>query len=121
MFQDLTSVTLAKSLDAASMRHSVIANNIANITTPGFKRSDVSFSEQLKQALDSPNTVQEVGNVAPEVKLDETSPANEDGNNVSIDKEMADLGKNTLEYEALVRLLNLKFSMLQTAVTEGRR
>jgi flagellar basal-body rod protein FlgB len=57
----------------------------------------------------------------PEVRVDNVTPARADGNNVSIDKEMSGMVKNTIEYEALIQLMNLKGSMLRTAITEGRR
>ncbi|MDO8585657.1 MAG: flagellar basal body rod protein FlgB [Armatimonadota bacterium] len=123
LFADSTSETLAKGLDAVGIRHRVIADNIANVETPGFTRSDVVFEERLREALRSrgEDASERVQNVTPEVRADRTSPARADGNNVSIDKEMAAMVKNTLEYEALTQLINLKGSMLRAAITEGRR
>jgi flagellar basal-body rod protein FlgB len=40
-----------RSLDAAAVSHKVISNNLANVDTPGFKRSDVQFSDKLKRAM----------------------------------------------------------------------
>mgnify|MGYP000530431163 CR=1 FL=1 len=51
IFVDQTVNFLQKALDAASLRQNVLANNIANVNTPGFKRSYVSFEESLQQAL----------------------------------------------------------------------
>ncbi len=42
-----------RSLDSASLSHKVIADNIANVDTPGFKRSEVMFGEKLKQAFEA--------------------------------------------------------------------
>lgn len=121
-FSDVTTMALTKSLDGVAMRHRVIANNIANAETPGFTRSDVSFEEQLKQALASGiDDEASVERISPETVPDSTSQTRPDGNNVSIDKEMADLTKNSLSYETLTQLTNLKFSMLKQAITEGRR
>ena len=44
-------VLLEQVITAASMRHKVIANNIANVNTPGFKRSEVRFEEILHDAI----------------------------------------------------------------------
>ena len=121
---DLTTVTLTKSLDVAGLRHRVIANNIANVETPGFIRSDVSFEGKLRQALESANeesAQRYVQDIRPEVQEDVTSPIGPNGSNVSIDKEMADLTENTLQYEALTRLLNMKLAMLTMVITEGKR
>lgn len=123
-FSDLTSVTLAKSLDAAGLRHRVIANNIANVETPGFSRSEVSFESRLREALTSgqPSDAQSrVESIEASSHPDSMSPAGPNGNNVSIDKEMTDLTKNTLEYEAIIRLMGIKGAMVMTAITEGKR
>ena len=42
---------LDKAADAAAMRNELIANNIANQDTPGYKRQDVDFEDQLKKAM----------------------------------------------------------------------
>jgi len=44
-------VVLNKAMDAASLRNEVIANNIANVDTPGFKRSEVLFQDKIKDLL----------------------------------------------------------------------
>lgn len=51
MFGSLTRQMVYKSLDAGAMRNRVIANNIANVETPGFKRREVSFEEELKRVM----------------------------------------------------------------------
>ena len=124
LLSDVTSAALAKSLDAAGLRHRVIADNIANVETPGFTRSDVQFDEQLRQALsagDPENAMRRVKSIEPQVELDTLSPTNPNGSNVNIDREMAELTKNDLQYETLVQLLNLKGSMIRAAITEGKR
>ena len=121
---DVTSAALAKSLDAVGVRHRVLADNIANVETPGFRRSDVSFEEQLRAALgegDSQTAMRRVKATEPQVQLDEASPVGPNGNNVSIDKEMAELTKNDLRYQVLVQLLSLKGSMIKSAINEGKR
>lgn len=123
-FTDLTTAVIAKSLDVAGLRHRVIADNIANAETPGFTRSEVSFCDKLKRALtaaDADTAIRRVEDVQPEVQADLSSPVRPDGNNVSIDKEMAELTKNSLEYETLVQLFNLKSGMVKAAITEGKR
>src|SRR5690606_5240901 len=44
-----------KSLDACALRGRAISNNLANLTTPGYQRIEVSFEERLKAALDLKN------------------------------------------------------------------
>ena len=124
LFTDTASVVLEKCLDTAAMRHKVIANNIANVETPGFKRSEVFFEESLRQVLESVeggSLKRRIRELEPTANVDLTSSCRPNGNNVSIDREMADLAKNSLRYEAAVQILNLKNSMIRTVLTEGRR
>ncbi|MDI6826908.1 MAG: flagellar basal body rod protein FlgB [Armatimonadota bacterium] len=123
-FSDLTTMVLAKCLDACSLRQRVIANNIANVETPGFTRSEVAFESHLKEALEAgseESAVSRIEDVHPEIIQDSLSPARPNGNNVSIEKEMADMTKNSIQYEALVQLMNLKAAMIRIAMNEGRR
>jgi flagellar basal-body rod protein FlgB len=123
LFADQTTTILTKSLDASGLRHRVIADNIANVETPGFTRSEVSFEEKLRQATLSggDSASERLESITPEITPDRQSPARADGNNVSIEKEIAGMAKNSLEYESLVQLMNMKTSMLRTAITEGKR
>ena len=46
-----TQKLLNQALNASQLRNDVIANNIANVDTPGFKRSEVIFEDNIRQAL----------------------------------------------------------------------
>ena len=123
LMTDITTAVIGKSLDACGMRHRIIADNIANVETPGFTRSDVAFESRLKQALETAtgdDAFEQVDALQPEVEPDALSPARPDGNNVLIDKEMTDLTKNTLRYEALVQLMNLKGAQVRSAINGGK-
>lgn len=124
LMADLTSAVIGKSLDACGVRHRIIADNIANVETPGFTRSEVTFESSLKQALETTtgdDAMEKVNELEPNVEADTLSPMRPDGNNVSIDKEMTDLTKNTLRYEALIQLMTLKGAQVRSAINEGRR
>ena len=129
-----------RSLDAAALSHTVIANNIANVDTPGFKRSDVVFTESLRKAFQSrENTPQhlaatvtdprhlefdaapDIESIQPEVVTDVTSSQRNDGNNVDIDREVALLSQNTVWYQTLAQITQMEFSDLRSAIFEGRR
>jgi flagellar basal-body rod protein FlgB len=124
-------------LDAKWLRNQVLANNIANADTPGFKRSDVYFEEYLRQAikdktdgrnLDLKTTdprhiakINSLDNLEPEViRQDETTFRN-DQNNVDIEKEMVELTKNALSYNLLADQIQRKLKLMQTAINEGRK
>jgi flagellar basal-body rod protein FlgB len=126
LLADATTAALAKTLDGAATRHRAIAENIANVDTPGFQRADVSFETELQAALNDaqahPRTaLQRIRGVQPRLLRDTTSPARADGNNVDVDREMARVAQNALEFEAAARALAAKLRMLRTAVSEGRR
>lgn len=111
---------LERGLDASSLRNTVLANNLANVDTPGFKRSDVSFEGLLEQET------QKAGKLStqpwkPQVVVDTNTSTRQDGNNVDVDAEMTNLAENSIYYEALIQQLTSQFSMLRTAITEGRR
>lgn len=123
---------LEKSLQASSLRHKVISNNIANANTPGFKRSDVPFDEILQrnmkqEKLPIARTHEQhfavTGNkqFEPSILTDGNTSLRSDGNNVDIDVEMANLAKNNIYYDAIAQQISRYFSNLKSAINEGRR
>ena len=123
-FTDIASTVLSKTLDAAGERQKAIANNIANVETPGYKRSYVSFESELKTVLarSSAHGIRSgLRDLSPAVRLDSQSPAKPDGNNVNIDAEIAGLAKAALKHKAAAVLLESKISMLRAAISEGKR
>jgi flagellar basal-body rod protein FlgB len=137
MFDKLTSnLTLReKSLDATWIRNEVIANNIANVDTPNFKKSTVNFEEYLDDALDSSgfkgNTTSKrhirIGKKsADDVSVKITKDYSElstrlDGNNVDIETEMASMAKNVIRYNTLIQSVNNSYQRLKSAIREGGR
>jgi len=105
------------------VRNRVIASNIANADTPGYRRAYVRFEESLKQMLaeGGPRDVGDARRLTPSVEEDTTPSARLDGNNVNLDAEMADLARNSIEYNALVELYRLKGQMISTVINGGTR
>ncbi|WP_042275362.1 flagellar basal body rod protein FlgB [[Clostridium] dakarense] len=97
------------SLDATDLRGKVIANNIANANTPGYKRKYVSFEESLKGKMEDKAKI--------EVKKDDTSIVREDGNNVDLENEKVNQAATTLQYNALVSLTNTKIAMMKSVIS----
>lgn len=117
-------VALKKQLHAATVTQQVIANNVANVNTPGFKKSSVRFTEELKKALDSkvmplatthprhiPATIT-LTRVEPMVVKEEDTTMGYNRNNVDIEQEMVNLSVNTLSYQAATRALGDRLSLL---------
>ena len=94
-------------LDATELRSRTIANNIANINTPNYKRRYVTFEDSLKN---------EINNAKIEVKVDKDSIVREDGNNVDLENEKVNQAAASLQYNALVSLTNTKLAMTKSII-----
>ena len=124
--------TLQKGLNASWLRNEVISNNIANVDTPGFKSSRVNFEDLMAEAAGAENggiplavtndrhipgpAADSVANVEAQVVTDNTTEVRLDGNNVSVENEMVDLAKNSINYYATVNKINSEFKKLNTAI-----
>ncbi|MDO8141516.1 MAG: flagellar basal body rod protein FlgB [Candidatus Brocadiales bacterium] len=119
---DKSATLLEKMLDVSSVKHKVIANNIANVNTPGYKKMDVSFADQLEKALNeaSPNKFDALQPKIVISKEDTSGTVRNDGNNVDMDKEVSALVKNTLSYSIYTQLLAKKYEVVKSAI-EGSR
>lgn len=112
----LTTEALRRSLQAAALRQQVLANNIANANTPGFKRSRVEFETKLAEALRNGQPLEQV---QPEIIQETNTIGRPDGNNVDIELEMSELAENQIYYSALTRSLNDHFARLKQVI-DGR-
>jgi flagellar basal-body rod protein FlgB len=129
-------MVLQKSLDALAIQHEVIANNMANIDTPNFKRAEVSFQEQLKNVLNQ-NQPSALWRTNPKhfpipqnISLNDFEPTittitdtigRNDGNNVDLEMESAKLAQNNLLYNSLADLTGRYIANLKHAITEGKQ
>lgn len=109
---------LEMGLAASSLRQRVLAHNIANVGTPGFKRSRVEFERQLAEAVQERR---EVTALEPVVVRETNSTGRPDGNNVDIELEMTQLAENQVLYSALTRQLSDHFARLRSVINDGRR
>lgn len=125
--------SLETALQAANLRQGVLANNIANVDTPYFKRSGVSFENLLKNEMSSSTPALSGQRTderhlpiglssrlpAPAVQTDQSTAMNNNLNNVDIDSEMTQLAENQLRYNSYIEQINYQIKMKRTAV-EGR-
>jgi flagellar basal-body rod protein FlgB len=101
-------------MDAAVARQRVIARNLANAETPGFRARDVRFSKDLGQAL-SQGGLPAVSEIGIET-VEKDGPVKSDGNSVDMDRELSDLSGNALAYQALVTLVAMKTNQMRSAI-----
>jgi len=113
---------MKKGLDTAALRQRITSNNIANVNTVGFKRSAVSFEDNLKEALKEEGAGRSsLGEVEPKVIRDNSTVMRSDQNNVDIDIEMLNLSSNQIKYNALTQLTSDRYSNMRYIINEGRR
>jgi flagellar basal-body rod protein FlgB len=117
---------LKKALDVYASRHRVVADNIANVETTGYRARELRFEEYLNDAglrLQGARTHanhldlgrRDLGRTEGEVH--ETDAVFDNGiNNVDIDAEMTDLATNDLSYRLATRLLSMKYQNLRSAI-----
>lgn len=114
---------LNKAAQASWKRNEVIANNIANVDTPGYKRKDVQFESYLQQALlgdgslDSRVADANLKSLNPTVYTDSAALSYRlDGNNVDIDTESSNLAENQIRYNALLESMTQEFNRIKVVL-----
>ena len=128
----LTSELLQKALDGTWQRQRVIANNIANHETPGYKAGKVTFEKSLDQEIKRLQNgfcstegitqgLKDIANTKINVRSDYSTSERADGNNVNLDSENIDMAKTQIQYQYLTRSMTDMFSRLRYAISEGKR
>ncbi len=117
---------LQKGLDASWLKNEVITNNIANVDTPNFKSSKVSFEEAFEAALTTGDLTAKktrAGHIdfssqGMQAAVHTSAGTSEglDGNNVDIDYENTELAKNSILYNTLVEQVSSEFRKLSAAI-----
>ena len=108
---DLTVQAVRSSLRNLAVRQRVIADNIANVETPGFLAGRVDFETALRDAVGTEEAGQV--NAAGSRSLGATGV---NGNNVNLDDETLSLVETNLRYQLMVEAVNNKFRLLRTAL-----
>jgi len=106
-------------IKAESLRQKAIANNVANLETPGYRRIDVKFEEVLAKSLDSSGTVN-LSEIEPEVYQPKKTPLKPNGNDVSLESEVGAMIKNSLRHTTFIRLLSKRYKQMEMAINVGR-
>ena len=116
---------LGKAADAAWQRNEILAHNMSNVNTPGYKRQDIDFESQLRQALGNSRyetvdaKVAHLSGTELEARV-YTDSANFsyrlDGNNVDIDTEGVTLAANQIKYNGLIDSIKQEFANLKMVI-----
>lgn len=122
--ESVTTSMLKLALDAASLNHQAIANNIANINTVGYAPVRVNFEEQLENLR---QTLAQGGRVKADMLngiqpvIERGQPFGDEDRTATLDMETAKLAENTVHYEALLKVMGMRMSMVGSAINEGKR
>ncbi len=113
---------LNKAASASWTKNEIISNNIANVDTPDFKRSDLDFESLLQSAMSASNS-KNLDKKVSSINLNSLNPTvytdyeelsyRYDGNNVDIDTENAYLADNQIKYYAYINSINQEFNRLK--------
>jgi flagellar basal-body rod protein FlgB len=121
----ITSTQLGLALDAATLRQQVIATNIANVNTEAYAPMRLSFASQMEQLEVVSKNMQGRGGSTnaflPPLRLETLTDANGMPAKVELDGEVAAMAHNSIQYQALVRGLMRHYSILNTAVNDGKK
>ena len=120
---------LEKFVDYCSLKNKTISRNIANIGTQNYKREDVKFDDLLKDSMkselitDNPKHIKidttNIGLSDSSIVNDKITEGTGEVNNVNLEKEMAELAKNTLNYKFATKRLGEYFKEMQSAIKGG--
>jgi flagellar basal-body rod protein FlgB len=97
-------------MDLISMRQKLVASNIANADTPGYKTQDIDFQSSLQSVMD--------GGTAHQIEVKGLTVKN-DGNNVDLDREARLLSENDLRFNIATNLMKGSFATVKEAIKEN--
>lgn len=143
LFRSSTIPVLEQVVNFTEARHGVLAGNIANLDTPGYKTRDLSpalFQQRLKEAIetrhqpDSPTYAGDAANVSPDyntsrpddrqmaafqkVQDSMKSILRHDGDDVSMEQQVNEMMKNQQQHNLAVNIMSAQFRLLKAAITE---
>ncbi|MDE7209882.1 MAG: flagellar basal body rod protein FlgB, partial [Lachnospiraceae bacterium] len=118
---------LNKAADACWVRNTVLNNNLSNVSTPDFKRSDITFEEYLKEELSDGNVWMDkavanvnLDNLKTTTYVDQKELSYRlDGNNVDVDVEEANLAQNSIRYYTLLDSITQEFSRIRMVLNRN--
>ncbi|HPQ67817.1 MAG TPA: flagellar basal body rod protein FlgB [bacterium] len=133
LFGDPAIASLQRSLDVQTLRSELVAANLANVDTPGYKARDVDFTKvlateekrlggSLSMETSDPRHLSagDGGSIPIEVQEDDESNMRVDGNTVDQDKELQKLAEIQLLYEASITAITRKFTLISDVINNAK-
>jgi flagellar basal-body rod protein FlgB len=97
-------------MDLLSARQKLVASNVANADTPGYRTQDIDFQSEFLNATGGSPHAMEVSDL----------PVKNDGNNVSLDREARLLAENALRFQVASQLMKSQLRAVRSAIQEGK-
>jgi flagellar basal-body rod protein FlgB len=97
-------------MDLLSARQKLVASNIANADTPGYRTQDIDFQSEFRNAAGGTPHTTEVNDL----------PVRNDGNNVNLDRESRLLAENALRFQVASQLMKGQIRAVRSAIQEGK-
>jgi len=101
---------LERYMDLLSARQKLVASNIANVDTPGYRTQDIDFQTEFNRAA----------GFAPEASEVTALPVKNDGNSVNLDREARLLAENAMRFQVASSLMRSQIRMVRSAIEEGK-
>ena len=114
----IKSQALVDLIGAANRNNVVIANNIANANTPGYRTLRVGFADALDRALTETGELRSGRRLEARVYRADL-PAGQDGNNVRVEREIVEMNKTSLRIKLYLNVLGSRIQRMRAAI-EGR-
>ena len=129
-FHDPTLDAMGAYMSRLSQRQQIVASNLANIDTPGFKTKDVSFYATMQELLSDSMALRTTRPGHAEGRMPSSLPAQAfevegipvraDQNNVDLDREMVKLSQTAFGYSLITQMVRSKFRTLSISINEGK-
>ena len=119
---------LNKAAGASWKKNEIIANNLANVDTPDYKRKDLDFESLLADALSDSGTENldkkvanlQLSSLNPKVYTEYSNLSYRyDGNNVDVDTETSYLADNQIKYYTLLNSMTQEFNRLKMVLNKN--
>jgi len=119
LFNQPNYLTAKKTLDAVALRQEAIANNLANLETPGYKRMDLApqFEQELQRACSAKDS-QQLASLQPSLAQDANARAgSKDGNTVHLEEELMRMNQNAMTHALETQLVTGALAKMRLAIT----
>lgn len=105
---------LLRLMSVSSLRARVIAGNVSNQNTPGYRRQEVDFENALLREIENGRT--DLESIKPEISVDEEATPRADGNSVNMEDEVIAMRENRIMYELYANMLRGRSNLIRSAI-----